>query len=76
MRESTKELLGAIKDYYNTEDVVYGKGGFFVRGKGFISISKARLLTKKEAPERQYRGRMSSYGDYATVEMFNRRTRK
>ena len=71
MKQTTAELLKSVKAYFDTDDVVYGKGGFFVRGKGFISISKARSLTGLEAPKREFRGRALPWGDYATVAMFN-----
>ena len=39
-----RELIKALKKHYKA-DVAYGKGGFFVRGKGHITISKARKIT-------------------------------
>lgn len=60
------ELLNGLKKIYGN-DVIYGKGGFHVRDKGFISIAQARVITGIEAPERKSRGKTGGYGDYATM---------
>ena len=38
-------LFDALKQYYKTNDICYGKGGFFIRGIGFKTIAQARKLT-------------------------------
>lgn len=53
--------------------VLQGKGGFHVKGQGFISLAKARRLTGTPAPPRPRRERMPAWGDYATVVMLNQR---
>ena len=65
------ELFDAVKSHFNAE-VCTGKGGFFVRGYGFISTSKARKLTGIKAETRQPRQVITAYGDYATIAMINR----
>lgn len=66
------ELYEAVKKHFNTNDVVTGKGGYFVKGQGFISIAKARRLTGIKAQERNFKPRMSAYGDYAWIAKINR----
>jgi len=61
-----EEIIKGLKKKYKT-DVVSGKGGFFVRGKGHISIIKARKETGVKAEPRQRRGKSGGYGDYATI---------
>jgi len=65
------KLTKALERHYKT-DVMYGKGGFFIRGKGsvatkHISLAKARQITgikgKKKAPSKVHGG----YGDYAIM---------
>ena len=51
-------------------DVLQGKGGFWIKGKGFFTIAKARKLTGIKAPTRN-RTRLMPYGDYATIAMVN-----
>lgn len=51
--------------------VIQGKGGFFVKGHGFISLRKARELTGHPSPPRVKRDRVMPWGDYATVVAMN-----
>jgi len=62
------EQLG--KKHY---DVCFGKGGAWIKGKGFYTIAQARKLTgiPVEHP-RTHRQQISAYGDYATIAMINR----
>jgi len=60
------KLITALKRHYKT-DVMFGKGGFFVRGKGHITISKARQITGIKATPRPRRPKTGGYGDYATL---------
>ena len=62
----TKNLWKALKEYYKT-DVMSAKGGFFVRGKGFISLAKARKVTGIKATPRARRGKTGGFGDYAIL---------
>jgi len=57
---------------FDTDHIVSGKGGFWVRGHGFFTYAKARRLTglPVEHP-RPRRPRISAYGDYATLTMIN-----
>lgn len=73
MRESTKLVLAALQDKYGADNVIYGKGGFWVKGQGFLSLSQARKLTGILAPKREFCPRVSAWGDYATIAMINRR---
>jgi hypothetical protein len=66
------QLVSALAKHYGTE-VMYGKGGFWIRGKGntkttHISLAKARSVTgiKPEA-KRNPRKVSGGYGDYATL---------
>ena len=48
--------------------------GFFIEGMGFVKFEAARKmagLEKHEAQKREYRPRISAYGDYATIAMIN-----
>ena len=65
------ELLEAVKTYYKTQDVLTGKGGFFIKGHGFITIAKARRLTGIKAQPRTKHARIMPYGDYATIAQIN-----
>ena len=62
------EQLG--KHHY---DVVYGKGGFWIKGKGFFTLAQARKLTGiKPTTTRKPKTVMPAWGDYATVAMLNK----
>ena len=65
-QEETTKLVKALKIHFKT-DVLSAKGGFFVKGKGFITLAKARQVTgikgKKKAPSKVHGG----YGDYAIM---------
>ena len=65
------ELYEAIKKYFNIDNVMTGKGGYFVKGHGFVSTGKARRLTGIKAQERNFRPRISAYGDYAWIAKLN-----
>jgi len=59
-------LIVALKKHYKT-DVISGKGGFFVKDKGFITLVQARKITGIKAVPRQKKGKTGGYGDYATL---------
>ena len=59
------EILAGLKSYYGA-DVVTGKGGFFVKGVGHVSLAKARKITGVKATNtRSPRAKSGGYGDYA-----------
>jgi hypothetical protein len=65
-------MVNALAKHYKTE-VMYGKGGFFIRGTGdkktqHISLAKARSITgiKPEA-KRNPMPKSGGYGDYAIM---------
>ena len=60
------EIIKKLKQKHKT-DVISGKGGFFIKGKGHISIAKARKETGVKAAPRQKRGKTGGYGDYAII---------
>ena len=66
MPDDKSKLIKALKKHYKT-DVLSAKGGFFIKGKGFITLAKARQITgikgKKRAPTKVHGG----YGDYAIM---------
>jgi len=53
-------------------DLMYGKGGFFVRGGGFISLAKARRMTGIKGPKRNPRLIQPAWGEYAIIAMLNK----
>ena len=53
-------------------DVIKGKGGFWIRGEGFVSLAQARKRTGVIAPKRQKRIRQAPYGDLAWIAAINR----
>ena len=65
-QDQKQKLLKALKKHYKT-DVLLGKSGFFVKGKGHISIATARRVTGIKAEPRQRRAKSGGYGDYATI---------
>ena len=63
-----QKLVAALKKHYKTTDVSTAKGGFFVRGVGFISLAKARKITGiKSTTKRTPRPKTGGYGDYAIL---------
>lgn len=48
---------------------LHGKGGFFLKGEGWISFAAARKRTGVDVPENLKRegGRMTAYGEFAIV---------
>ncbi len=70
MNSDDIKICNALKSFYNA-DVCYGKGGFFVKGHGFITRITARKLTGIHATPRIIHERISAYGDYATIAQIN-----
>jgi len=60
------ELVKSLEAYFKT-DVLYGKGGFFIRGKGHISLPKARKITGIKGKAIKPTMVTGGYGDYATL---------
>ena len=54
------------------KEVIVGKGGFFIRGEGFLTTRQAQKLTGIKPKPRTECLRMSPYGDWATIQMINR----
>lgn len=67
-----RNLLNALKKHFGTEDIMAGKGGFWVKGHPFVTIKQARQLTGVKGIKRAPRGeRILAWGDYATIAMIN-----
>ena len=69
-----KDLKSALERHYKSPALA-GKGGFFVKGHGFVSTTKARKLTGIKGKTRNPPTRMSAWGDYATIAMLNKTRR-
>jgi hypothetical protein len=53
-------------------DACSGKGGFHIRGRGFVSLAQARKETGVNmAAKREPRMVQGAWGDYATIAMMN-----
>ena len=67
-----EELTKKLGVSFDTDHIVSGKGGFWVREHGFFTYAKARKLTglpvEHPRPRKQ---RIMPYGDYATIAMIN-----
>lgn len=53
--------------------VISGKGGFWLKDNGFITLAKARTMTGIKAPKRRSPQRQLAWGDWATVAILNQR---
>ena len=60
-----------LAEHYGTK-VLQGKGGFWIKGNGFITLKKAREITGVSAPKCRKVMRQSAWGDYATIAMLNK----
>ena len=61
--EERHKIINTLKRHYGV-DVVSGKGGFFIRGHGHISLVKARSITGiKPQSKRTKRLKSRGYGD-------------
>jgi hypothetical protein len=70
MTTAQTEILNALTA--QGLEVLSGKGGFFVRGEGWISLAAARKRTGIATPKTTRRARVTPYGDYAWVAAINR----
>ena len=59
-------IAEALRRHYHAE-VMYGKGGWWVKGHGHITVAEARRLTGIEAAPRAKRSRSLPWGDYASI---------
>ena len=53
------------------KEACYGKGGFWIAGEGFVSLRRVATRYGIQSPRRQFRGRISAYGDFATIALLN-----
>jgi len=67
-----QDLIKGLTEKLDTKNIISGKGGFWIKGKGFITIAQARKLTGIKATPRNYSPVMSAWGDYATIAQINR----
>jgi hypothetical protein len=65
-------IVEKLSELYKT-DVCQGKGGFWIKNKGFMSLFKARQVTGISAPPRKLKPLQLPWGDYATIAMLNGR---
>jgi hypothetical protein len=64
------DLKTALEKHFDAPALA-GKGGFFVKGHGFISTAKARKITGIKGKTRNPPTRLKAWGDYATIAMLN-----
>ena len=70
---TTKEQSAIIAEYAKQGiETCTAKGGFFVNGRGFVSLRNARKETGINMAQRREGKRISAYGDWATVAYLNR----
>jgi hypothetical protein len=69
MKASTKIVMGALKAM--GKEVISGKGGFWIRGEGFVTLAQARRLVGIPAPKRVKKAPAKPWGDYATIAALN-----
>ena len=64
---ATQQILNGLQA--NGHEAVSGKGGFFVRGIGFVTTSKAKAMAglKGNLTGRTQGQRVTAHGDYAIV---------
>ena len=63
-------LHRAIERHFKA-DALFGKGGFWVKGHGFVTLAKARRITGVVGVKRQPREYIAPYGDWAMVGAIN-----
>jgi hypothetical protein len=62
MSGSSSDVLNALQA--QGFEVLAGKGGFWIRGEGHITLAQARKRTGIAAPKRQPRATQQPFGDY------------
>ena len=65
------DILGKALADKLSSDCLKGKGGYWIKGKGFYTIAQARRITEIKATPRPPRQEIMPYGDYATIAMIN-----
>jgi len=72
-REKRLELMEALAKKIDKpyDEIMYCKGGFFVKNGGSYSLTQAYRLTGVKPPERKPREVMLPWGDYAAIALFN-----
>ena len=61
-------VFAGLQHKLGKDNVLKGKdSGFFIKGKGSISLAAARKLVGIEAPKRDVKAKMLPWGDYATI---------
>lgn len=70
-REARQEIIAALAA--RGIEAVYGKGGFFVRGQGFVTFAQARKLAAVAAKPIDRQCRHTAYGEYAIFAALNGR---
>lgn len=66
-----KQLISALSK--NGDEVLAGKGGFWIKGKGFITTAQARKTTGIKSKEtRKPQQIISAGGEWAWVAAFNK----
>ena len=70
------EKLGVNSPEKGFGNVLQGKGGFWVKGKGFYTLAQARKITGIKAPKRDPKPRVQPWGDFATIAMLNQPRKK
>ena len=69
MTDNIKKVYEALKTL--GKNVLCGKGGFFIKDEGFITLVQARKLTGISAEKRVVKQKILPWGDYATIAMIN-----
>jgi hypothetical protein len=72
-REARQEIIEALAA--QGIEALYGKGGFYLRGQGFVTFAQARKLAAVVVPESLKREQRESilYGDAAIVHLISGR---
>lgn len=65
-----KKLYEALKGIYKSE-ILAGKGGFWIKDRGFITLQQARKITGIRGKKRMRRDAVRPWGDYATIAIIN-----
>ena len=69
MNNTSKQVITALKE--KGLEVISGKGGFWIKGKGFISLRQAQKMTNILPIKRLLRERIGAYGDWAIIAKIN-----
>lgn len=65
-----KKLYEALKGIYKSE-ILAGKGGFWIKDNGFVTLQQARKITGIRGKKRVKLDTIRAWGDYATIAMIN-----